>query len=369
MQTSARENRYILMNQDLVVLEFLCRRNEFDEPEFFELQWHTNHRPIGYHDIASFLECRKAPKHRKHIQQLLEQYGCEDLEGFLQVTHALSLNDTFWVCPEGSHLSWPDVSLYTNEFSQIISEAAFDGTISETDLSSASPEFGTDGYYAKCWVREPAGIYLYKSGSAHYEIEPLSEFLASQLAVGLCPKAVPYDMTFHHGKLVRKCPLFTSESVGLAKASALFGGERTIPDLLEFFSGIGSGDVFRRMCVLDAVILNLDRHYGNFGVLFDTMTMETLEMAPVFDHNRSLLPQLDNDQLKVPARYLKHCRPRLGRDFLLTARGLLTDEIRQDLKRLEGFEFQQHPDIHTEQERLDALGCIVRGQIKEILAE
>lgn len=285
------------------------------------------------------------------------------------MTHALSLNDTFWVRPEGSSLAWEDVSLYTNEFSQIISEAAFEGTIRETDLSSTSPEFGTDGYYAKCWVREPSEIYLYKSGSAHYEIEPMSEFLAAQLAAELCPRAVPYDMAFYHDKPVSKCPLFTSETVGLAKASALLGGERTIPELLDFFSGIGSEDAFRRMCVLDAVILNPDRHYGNFGVLFDTMTMEILEMAPVFDHNRSLLPQLDNDQLATPDRYLKHCRPRLGRDFLLTAHGLLTDDIRRDLKRLEGFEFQQHPAIHTEQERLDALSSIVRTQIKSILTD
>ncbi len=369
MRSPTSENRYILMNRDVPMLEFLCRRNEFDEPEFFEHQWHTNRRPIGYHDLASFLERRKAPKHRKHIQQLLEQYGCDDLEGFLQVTHALSLNDTFWVRPESSRLAWEDVSLYINEFSQIISEAAFEGTISETDLSSTSPEFGTDGYYAKCWVREPSGIYLYKSGSAHYEIEPLSEFLAAQLAVELCPRAVPYDMVFYHNKLVSKCPLFTSETIGLAKASALFGGERTIPDLLAFFSEIDSGDAFRRMCVLDAVILNPDRHYGNFGVLFNTTTMEILRMAPVFDHNRSLLPQLDNDQLAMPDRYLKHCRPRLGRDFLLTARGLLTDDIRRDLKRLEGFEFRQHPAIYAEQERLDALGGIVRAQIKDILTD
>ena len=27
---------YILLNKDVPMLEFHCRRNEFDEPEFFE---------------------------------------------------------------------------------------------------------------------------------------------------------------------------------------------------------------------------------------------------------------------------------------------------------------------------------------------
>ena len=71
---------YVLMNQDIPVLDFTCRRNEFDEPEFFEGTWHVDYRPIGYRGLAAFLEHRKAPKHREHIRQLLEQYGCDDSE-------------------------------------------------------------------------------------------------------------------------------------------------------------------------------------------------------------------------------------------------------------------------------------------------
>ena len=370
MASHSGNTDYILLSKDVPMLEFHCRRNEFDEPEFFEDQWLTSLRPIGYRSLPAFLEHRKAPKHRKHIQQLLEQYGCDDLEGFLRVTHALSLNDTFWVQEVGSPLTWREVSLYANPFSEIISEAAFDGIISETDLSSTSPEFGTDGQYAKCWKREDSGIFLYKSGSAHYEIEPLSEYLAAQLSERLCPGAVPYDMDYYREKLVSKCPLFTNEAVGLAKAGAVFcGEERTIPELLAFFEGIGGGDAFRRMCVLDAVILNTDRHYGNFGVLFDTDTLDIRGMAPVFDHNRSLLPELDNDQLADPAWYLRRCKPRLGQDFIRNAKGLLTDEIRRGLSDLEDFTFRQHPRIYAEQERLDALSKIVQERVRLILSD
>lgn len=100
--------------------------------------------------LTAWLEKRRAPKRRKHMEQLLEQYGCVGLEGFLRVTHALSLNDTFWVKEESEMLCWDEVSLYRNEFDALISQAAFSGVISEEALSSTSPEFGTDGYYAKC---------------------------------------------------------------------------------------------------------------------------------------------------------------------------------------------------------------------------
>ena len=145
------KTEYVLMNKDSAILSFLCSRNEFDEPSFQELFWQVAYRPIGYKSLISFLERRKAPKHREHIQRLLERYGCDDLEGFLNVTHAVSLNDTFWVKKADSDLTWDQVSLYRNEFDQLISEAAFDGSASSSELSTTSPLFGTDGNYAKCW--------------------------------------------------------------------------------------------------------------------------------------------------------------------------------------------------------------------------
>ena len=371
-----KKTEYLLMNKDTPILAFFCWKNEFEETEVGAGQWLSELRPIGLPAdsgggaLAAFLERRKAPKHRQHIQELLRRFGCEDLEGFLRVTHALSLNDTLWVKEAGAPLAWADVSLYQNEFDQLISEAAFDGVISSTELSSTSPEFGTDGYFAKCWVREEQGIFLYKSGSALHEIEPLSEYLACQLAAVLCPTAIPYDLDFYHGRLVSKCPLFTNERVGLAKAARVFGGEeKTIPELLAYFASIGGGDAFRRMCVLDAVILNPDRHYGNFGVLFDNDTMQVLGMAPVFDNNRALLPGLDDYQLREPAWHIRRCQSKLGRDFLTNARGLLTDEIRADLGGLRTFQFSQHPGISASQPRLDALSTIVRNRIRMVLEE
>ena len=57
----------------------------------------------------------------------------------------------------------------------------------------------------------------------------------------------------------------------------------------------------------------------------------------------------------------------LGKDFLVTARGLLTPQIRSDLKKLQGFQFTQHSCITAPQERLDALSKIVNKQIKAVL--
>lgn len=289
--------QYLFLNKDSVWLEFHCEQNEYLETTAQEDVRHTELRPFGYANLTDFLEQRKAPKHRAHIAELLKEYGCDTLEGYLNVTHALSLNDTFWVKPVDSGLQWKDVSLYRNPFNEIISEAAFDGSVSSSGFSSTSPEFSTDGQYAKCWVREDDTIQLYKTGGV-FGVEPIAEYLASQLAAILCPDAVRYELAFYHGELISKCALFTSERYGLAKAAALTK-DRTISGFLRCFESIGSGGAFRRMCILDALILNIDRHSGNFGVLYENDTLQIQKMAPVFDNNRSLLFDLDSDQLKI----------------------------------------------------------------------
>ena len=163
------------------------------------------------------------------------------------------------------------------------------------------------------------------------------------------------------------CYYYVEELYGLAKAAGIFQGERTIPVLLDYFEKLGSGEDFRRMCILDSLIFNPDRHYGNFGILFDTETMDPISMCPVFDNNRSLFPDLDQDQLEHPDWYLQRCKPMLGKDFLITARALMTPEIRSDLKNLLGFRFSKHDRITAPQERLDALSEIVNRQIEAIL--
>ena len=121
------------------------------------------------------------------------------------------------------------------------------------------------------------------------------------------------------------------------------------------------------MMILDAIILNTDRHLGNFGVLFDTDTMQVKTIAPVFDNNRSLLFDLDADQLNHAERYIAHLTPRLGSDFIIVAKALMTDEIRNDLKNLYGFAFREHPHIPVANNRLEKLSGVVNGQIRQLI--
>ena len=96
--------------------------------------------------------------------------------------------------------------------------------------------------------------------------------------------------------------------------------------------------------------------------------MDITGLAPVFDNNRALFPELDEEQLAAPDWYIQHCRPKLGRDFIITARGLLTDDIRKDLEPLQDFRFANHPTLPIPETRLELLNAIVHRQLTQILA-
>lgn len=366
-------NGFYLMNKDKKISLFKSTRNRFGEIKFHEIEQYGK-LPIGYENIQDWIKNRQAPKHRAHIEQLLRSIGCYDLDGFIRVTYALNLNDTFWICPVNKKLEWKKVSLFQNEFDETIAHIAFEGGLYGEQFTTTSPEFGTDGAFAKCWIREGSDIFLLKRGSSgarNAGLEPYSEMYASQIAKLICPESVDYEVVKYRGKLASKCKLFTSEKEGFVPIHRCVSKDADIEELMRFFAGIGSEDAFRRMLVLDALILNTDRHRGNFGVLFDTDTLNPIRMAPVFDHNQALLPYAEDEDFKKEnlCRYLADRPVRIGNDFNEIAHGVLTPEIKADLKNLKGFQFDRDVLYGLPEERLIQLESILDMQINNILQD
>ena len=51
------------------------------------------------------------------------------------------------------------------------------------------------------------------------------------------------------------------------------------------------------MLILDALIFNTDRHFGNFGFLVDNKTNQIVAPAPLFDHGNSLFNYAGSDDV------------------------------------------------------------------------
>ena len=357
---------FLLLNKNCVIAEFYVDK-KLDSICVTKVLCDL---PSWVTDLDVFIGNRRSPKHRENIKELLKLSGCDTILGWLQVSHALSLVDTFWVKPKGSNLMWEDVSLYTHDFNEVIAKTAFEGGLHGIGLSTTSPEYGTDGSFAKCWVREDGQIKMLKRGSSgarNAGLEPYSEFYAGQVIREFTKDYVPYDLRSVSGRVCSTCHIFTSEKFGYLPYAAVDRGNSNVRKVLDVMDRYGLGEKARRMFVIDAVIMNEDRHKNNFGFLINNDTQEIVDMAPLFDHNLSLLPYAEEADFNNISEYLKGKGPRLDEDWVRVAARCLTPETRKTLIRLQDFEFEKHPKHNLPDWRLEQLSGLVRKMAKDIL--
>lgn len=119
---------WLLMNRDTPLLYFCSSIDLYGDTLVQEKAWLSPLRPLGYPGLWKFLTRRRASTHRKNMGRILADCGCRTLEGFLLVSHAASLNDTFWVKEAASPLCWAEVSLYANAFDPDIAAATLTGS-------------------------------------------------------------------------------------------------------------------------------------------------------------------------------------------------------------------------------------------------
>lgn len=362
---------YVLMNKDNEVMRF-TRIDGALGASYQVISQNLDMLPYGFETVGDWINGRKGSKHNAHLKELMQMCGCEHDAGYIKITHAATLNDTYWVKEESENVTWNEISLYRNEFNEQISKLAFEGIgLYGIQMSSTSPELSTEGSFRKCWKREDNGIFLYKrgsSGASNAGLEPYCEMMASEFAAFICRDAVSYNTVQLHGELASKCKLFTNEQYGYVPYSKL-GKDNSANAMLDFYSSIGSEDDFRRMLVLDAVTFNVDRHAGNHGVLAANDSKEILRMSPVFDLNLALLPfTLESEFPAIGDKMLQY-GPRIGDDFTRIGQMSLTSAIRSDLINLKGFQFSFRGDDKFSPERVKFMEQMINRQIEAVLSK
>lgn len=317
---------------------------------------------ISVEKLIKWLKHRIIPANRHYVKNFLAKCGLNenDLCGILQISYGLSLNDCYWLCPETETRSFEDLNLYDNKFSVALSAIAFTGYGSYQKSSfRSSPEFTTNGMLAKAWRRIDGKIQLYKSGSfgaANTGNEPYSEFYAFQVAEAMGINAVKYNLRKWKGKLCSTCEIFTSKDFSYIPTGNLLKFNK-IDSVLDFYKNLGSEfyDSLVDMFVFDAVILNQDRHLGNFGLLIDNNTNNIIAPAPIFDNGLSLFCYAMDDDIKQYKKYSSTIRPALYSDFDGLVSKIITHRQRKMLSKLVNFKFKKHPRYNLPKERLDFL--------------
>lgn len=318
-------------------------------------------------DLKSWIAARKIPKGRQLAQNILKKIGKEDtILRYIDVSLGLSLNDTYWVIPDGKKYQWKEVNLYANDFDEALQMAAFGHDIPYR--GKRSPELTTNGMLKKCWNKEADGIYLYKSSTI---TEAFAEYYNYQIAKVLGFEAVPYDIIKFNNEIVSRCPLFTNENEGYAPID--FFVHKEIGDLDEVYredcADFYGQEKFEDLMVYDALIGNIDRHGYNFGMIVDNDSNKILRPAPIFDNGNGLL----GSYLKDPSvnKTYKTQYERGVTAFSLSFDEQLDMYLRDrhipNLEKLLNFKFKRHPKYNLKEKNLVEFEDLLHEKVRMAL--
>ena len=374
---------YELRHFDTPVLRFSATEDS-STPDI-EISWRNEERrdlfPLDLNPtnegLARWLKHRMIPKNRAYVHSFLSKCGLNLNRpmNIIKVSKGLSLNDCYWIVEEGFDGTFEKLNLYDNRFSQVLALIAFTGYGSSIRTSLAScPEFTTNGTLPKCWRRTDGVIKLYKGGTSGFSNtgnEPYSEYYAAQVAKTLSIDAIEYGLSKWKGELCSTCELFTSKDYSFLPVGRVVtaGGMKAVSEYYQML-GAKYRDALHDMFVLDAVICNVDRHFGNFGFLVENKTNKIAAPAPLFDHGNALFNFAGADDLESEqtlTAYADTLLPCVYDDFFGTAKKVLTAKHREGLRHLVDFRFKKHPRYNLPEKRLRLIEKQIQKRAKTLL--
>ncbi|EOW6272271.1 transcriptional regulator [Campylobacter upsaliensis] len=370
--------KYILKNKDRAVLNFKVENTETKSMVTNTIELTQKIVEIEIIESALFpknlandnlernlelwIKDRKVPQNRAFVENIIATYsinGKEQLMDYIDISLGLSLNDSFWIIPYDKDYKWKDYNLYTNEFSEALQRASFGEELLKIQGLTSSPEYTTNGMLRKCWHRENGQIYLYKANSkeyANFGKEAYSEYYMAQIASLMNFTHISYDLKEFHNQIVSACPIFTSEDEGYLPMYQVFKNDDwkfvKRGELVDMIAQFYDVDKLQDLLVFDALIMNTDRHLGNFGMIVDNNTGKLLREAPIFDNGYSLMNFLTLDELNhIDSAKIEKISS-FSYDFDTQLKLFIQPRHTQGLEKLKNFTFKRHEKYNLSEEWL-----------------
>ena len=210
--------------------------------------------------------------------------------------HCLTLTDVFWVREEGEPVSFSDLNLYEHSLSDAFVDVRLLGknlTVENAELlkpADAAGDVSTQGAVPKAWIRRRGQFYLLKDGG---ERDVRAELLASQIARCFDVEQVYYEPFVYSGTHVSASRLITSieKSIVPMEYVEIYAAnhDTTRVAMIDRYDLYG----YHMMNIIDYLIGNTDRHWGNWGFWIDNRTNQPIRLHPLMDFNKAFLAYED----------------------------------------------------------------------------
>lgn len=345
---SMMSDLYVLKHKDIDVA--MVRVNKITgQIEFIIDVYHSEELPVGCQkNSANLIEWwnnRAIPDSRRGIQKVLNYVSKKTSQALMLSAYGLSLTDHYWMQPIQKELYWSNINFFENDFSDDLGELLTDtGTIDiDKNITQFSPSSSVNGEMKKKWLIKDGKRYLMKVNINNYGQQAVNELIATRLHKRLgCSNYVPYfleKVTFEGTDY--PCSLnemFTSQELELVSGYQLIKDFKVPQDMSEYecmvklaaAQGLDETTVRKQLeytIMTDFILTNTDRHYNNFGFLYDSAKKKIVRMAPIFDTGNALFYQ---------------------EDYIPTGKYLLDIRVSSFLKReVDLLQYVRHPELIT----------------------
>lgn len=261
--------------------------------------YHTGKSPfLGNCDtkhMKKWWDSRAVPASRKMTQNILRQSGCSNMESYLAKNLALSMTDSYWICPINADLNYEDI--------RIQSFTSFnDGKIPYHNATSYDLNASLGGQMEKYWDLNTEIPTLVKESYKYYGQQAVNEVFATILHEKQNTD-IPF-VKYHAVKtldngIICRCNAFTNDTIELVPALEVIEGAKIQNDkslyenYIQICAKLGIDEEIIRnfmdyQTLTDFIISNTDEHLFNFGILRNADTFEYIGPAPIFDSGNSM---------------------------------------------------------------------------------
>ncbi|RMA78566.1 hypothetical protein JN00_0205 [Metamycoplasma subdolum] len=374
--------KYFFRNQDFICFSFNYDLNKQEisslnkEADFSKCPiFLSNFEPSI---IQEYLEYeRPTPLNRQGYENLFDKKF--NPFSFYEIGLGLSMLDNFWICDEKSlNLKWKDINLFDN-FKNEIDNIFLLSNIQKEKIKVEnkhifSPDFMLPGELRKSIKKEEDKFYLKKAnskfGSKIEYMQIYAEFFASQIAKQLELNAVYYDIENIEENLVNTCEWFIKKGENFIPFSTLFiKGNDSKESLIKNLNIVFGKENFQNLMLFDSIILNVDRHLGNFGIIVDSLTNSFISPAPIYDNGKSFLFDFNLYDKKSLKFSLENYGGRIVNLWPSFDQQMFENlDIRHKIwiDKLEDFELKNHEDFPAPSKYFKACKKMLKDQVEKL---
>lgn len=227
---------------------------------------------------------------RKYAKEILNSIGmCQAVTDKERAKIALSyrcasLTDVFWVRTKGEKISFSEINLYDNHLENIFMDIALRGKQYTVDNEALAKDLSTNGVFPKAWKRTERGFSLLKDGGRD-AVE--RELLASKICQCFNVQQVIYTQDYFEGDPVTASQNITSKKLSIVSMESLeIYLQNHNKNVKKYILSLDKHGYYM-MNIIDYLIGNTDRHWGNWGVVVDNSDNKPICLHKLMDFNKT----------------------------------------------------------------------------------